>query len=536
VNFNPSQFCLSGTKLPTAVKAGACRLVLRQHSAFRPEETMRRVLLIFAVLTGSCAVAQEPSPGVPATASTTSVLAGSDLVPNDVIKPPVYQTKAVLDVRDYGVTCSGKTDDTTSFQSAVTAACNTGGIGKALILPNSCSLRISSTIKASKCSGMVIDGGQSQGQATATASSGNAILLWYGTAGGTVLEINQTRDSTFKNFSVLTNASNYSAAGANVGILVDEIGTVTNIVTNNEFDNIFVQNGSSNSSLVGINICPTAPGNCEAQNFNRFFVLCGSAAPTSSNNGIGLKFAGGEPFYAYIRGIESTNCSKAVDVEAANILDIDGGLAAGNYTDLFLNGGRNISYRHVRSEDGTAQIVLGTLAGEHAHDLTVEENSFAGLTNGTTTISYAFSSATPIIRLIKNDWDANSTVTPFGPTGSGVFNGTFDSQDNNYPSSTLCPPVLQAYVYTSINDGDCFGGVRIGSANGGYYGVRVASPILQATSGRYASLPSCGSGTEGSTGAVTDSTTNTWGATIAGGGSYHVLAYCDGTNWTVAAK
>jgi len=37
--------------------------------------------------------------------------------------------------------------------------------------------------------------------------------------------------------------------------------------------------------------------------------------------------------------------------------------------------------------------------------------------------------------------------------------------------------------------------------------------------------------------AVTDSTTNTWGAAITtGGGSNHVLAYCDGTNWTVAAK
>jgi hypothetical protein len=48
-----------------------------------------------------------------------------------------------------------------------------------------------------------------------------------------------------------------------------------------------------------------------------------------------------------------------------------------------------------------------------------------------------------------------------------------------------------------------------------------------------ASLPTC---TEGSIKPVTDSNTNTWGATIAGGGSNHVLAYCDGTNWTVMAK
>lgn len=35
---------------------------------------------------------------------------------------------------------------------------------------------------------------------------------------------------------------------------------------------------------------------------------------------------------------------------------------------------------------------------------------------------------------------------------------------------------------------------------------------------------------------ITDSTTDTWGATITGGGSLHVLAYYNGTNWTVFAK
>jgi hypothetical protein len=35
---------------------------------------------------------------------------------------------------------------------------------------------------------------------------------------------------------------------------------------------------------------------------------------------------------------------------------------------------------------------------------------------------------------------------------------------------------------------------------------------------------------------VTDSTTNVWGAVIAGGGTNHVLGYYDGTSWTVAGK
>lgn len=54
--------------------------------------------------------------------------------------------------------------------------------------------------------------------------------------------------------------------------------------------------------------------------------------------------------------------------------------------------------------------------------------------------------------------------------------------------------------------------------------------------GVFSGLPACSSTTEGSRAAVTDSTVNTWGSTIAGSGTNHVLAYCDGTNWTVEAK
>lgn len=52
----------------------------------------------------------------------------------------------------------------------------------------------------------------------------------------------------------------------------------------------------------------------------------------------------------------------------------------------------------------------------------------------------------------------------------------------------------------------------------------------------FASLPACSSANEGVFAPVSDSATITWGATITGGGSNHVSAYCDGTNWTVAAK
>jgi hypothetical protein len=49
-------------------------------------------------------------------------------------------------------------------------------------------------------------------------------------------------------------------------------------------------------------------------------------------------------------------------------------------------------------------------------------------------------------------------------------------------------------------------------------------------------LAACNRTTEGSQAAVTDSRNNDWGALVTGGGNLHVLAYCNGTHWTVAAR
>jgi hypothetical protein len=460
---------------------------------------------------------------------------------HDVEQSLVPQTQTVLNAGEYGVTCNGRTDDTRSMQNAIDAACHTGERGKALVLPSACNLKLTSSLKVTKCSGITLDGGQSQGEATIGAAggpgSGNAVLLWHGAPGGTVLEINQTRDSVFKNFTVFTNAAHYKALGANTGILIDEDGAVSNIVTNNHFSNVQVVNYAANPNFVAIDICPTAPGNCESQNFDRLFIQCSGGPPTSDGNGTGVKYeskGGAEPYFEYLHWYEASACSKAIDVESTNILDINGGLMGQNYTDLFLNGGRNISYRHFRSETGIAQIVIGTSSSSGAHDLTVEENSFSGLTNNTTTISYAFPVTGGIIRLIKNDWDHNPTVTPFGPNGRGSFVGVLDSQDNTYPNSSKCVSTAFAssgVMYSSLNDqptgGTCgYGGMRLGRPTGS---LRMDSAVFH-------DLPKCAPSTEGMLKPVSDSTTITWGAPITGGGSDHVVAYCDGSNWTVAAK
>lgn len=64
-------------------------------------------------------------------------------------------------------------------------------------------------------------------------------------------------------------------------------------------------------------------------------------------------------------------------------------------------------------------------------------------------------------------------------------------------------------------------------------GVAVFSSSIAVGKGLFAAVPA--NPVEGMLFAVTDSSTATWRATITGGGANHVLAYYNGTNWTVCA-
>ncbi|QHI95501.1 hypothetical protein GT348_03775 [Aristophania vespae] len=53
---------------------------------------------------------------------------------------------------------------------------------------------------------------------------------------------------------------------------------------------------------------------------------------------------------------------------------------------------------------------------------------------------------------------------------------------------------------------------------------------------KYASLPACSAAIGGQIQSVNDSAVNNWGDIVSGGGSFVIVAFCNGTNWTVMAK
>ena len=65
-------------------------------------------------------------------------------------------------------------------------------------------------------------------------------------------------------------------------------------------------------------------------------------------------------------------------------------------------------------------------------------------------------------------------------------------------------------------------------------GVDVLADVLRLTPLFFRQLPA--KPLEGMVASVTDSSTNAWGAKISGGGSFHVLAYYNASQWTVAGK
>ncbi|HEX5410477.1 MAG TPA: hypothetical protein VFZ27_01295, partial [Terriglobia bacterium] len=103
----------------------------------------------------------------------------------------------------------------------------------------------------------------------------------------------------------------------------------------------------------------------------------------------------------------------------------------------------------------------------------------------------------------------------------GAIAGT-GSQSNNW----ITPNVTSCVTHPNYLNG--FGS----TANAGLS----ASWLTQSTPGTFASLPACSATYEGTTAAITDSSTATFGATITGGGANHVLGYCNGTNWTVMGE
>jgi hypothetical protein len=107
--------------------------------------------------------------------------------------------------------------------------------------------------------------------------------------------------------------------------------------------------------------------------------------------------------------------------------------------------------------------------------------------------------------------------------------------------STFYNGPTDGYIRLSNNAGISFSCLQFGGITNAYgalcrAGNGIAVRRADNTVGAVGDLTACAAGLEGGMSVVTDSNTAVWGAVVGAAGANRVLAYCNGTNWTVMGK
>jgi hypothetical protein len=167
-------------------------------------------------------------------------------------------------------------------------------------------------------------------------------------------------------------------------------------------------------------------------------------------------------------------------------------------------------------------IVISANTLNHNNPYGIIINSTAGnpVNEGTITSNFMLDTGTPVVQtqgLIFGDADP---ATHWVVSDNNFANGMLVS----WPANNITN-MLYSYI----------GGNICGGAGTACAGLPIGVTYRSSTS-NFASIGACGTNNAGSFAGVPDSTTATWGAAITGGGTNIVLAFCNGTAWTVAGK
>jgi hypothetical protein len=402
----------------------------------------------------------------------TGVVAGSVCASNGIGLPCVYQTKPVIDVRDYGVIGNGANDDTAALQNAINAGCGTGSTpGAMVITPKGAQIVITSSItNPAGCEGLLFDGQSATGQAGFSTT-----IIWKGGSGGYPFSLNRIRDSIFRNFTI--NVFNTSNEPNGCFILDENSGS--GITSHNLFENIScgMPGSMQNTNFAGVLVCPNAPGNCEQQIFVDFDMACGGGSLTDTSNGVGFKInkvaGAAQPFYVQILRSEVSGCSHGVEVNAnARQVIIDGGNYGSNYHSVYLNSGNGVVLENVvTTQDISSSVYLNGYAGI----LEVKNNAFTG--GGANVIDVTNASAGLSLTVEDNNFGGVPifTGTALGGSYSGYLwvkgntnfpapcptqaTGSFGTFLRNIPTSGTCDdlyvgsPGAMNFGFASRNDG-----------------------------------------------------------------------------------
>jgi hypothetical protein len=176
-------------------------------------------------------------------------------------------------------------------------------------------------------------------------------LVYTGRAGGTVVDVERTRDSViFKGFQI-------NAGAADVAFQTGQTGSGTNIATGDSFEELLVSNNNGRSTFVGFRIGDSTNQNSDEMKFQHVHVT--SAA--CKKCGIAFQQAAGNVYGTQFRDIILTNMAIGWDWAYAASIDKVNGY---DIALLYRLGVGNDQTFHVKNEDlETVDQILKVTAG-----------------------------------------------------------------------------------------------------------------------------------------------------------------------------
>lgn len=219
-------------------------------------------------------------------AGITNVAAGSLLASNGTSAFPVFQTKSIIDVRDYGAKCDGSTNDTTAVNNALAVAV---AIGTSL-----------GTAEVAFPSGICIGNFTIvQGKGLRIHGTGELSTRLRGLGSTAALQLNGLWYSSFSDMSF--DIQNHSAAGAVLEIDGNYDGIHTQSIQFLAFNNVLVTGLGANDGILSnyaVAVCRQSVGACQGSNliFNNAALSGASSAVYYQNgtNALANVFNGGD--------------------------------------------------------------------------------------------------------------------------------------------------------------------------------------------------------------------------------------------------
>jgi hypothetical protein len=488
-------------------------------------------------------VAAAPSPAVYGIPSQTGNI-GKILMTTGTI--PFWALDR-FNVRAFGAVGDGSTDDTAAIQAAITALT----IGGTVVIPQGI-YKITSTIAVTTPGTRIIGLGQNY-----PGTNQGTILRWAGAANGTVLSTTSCNGCMLENFTI------DGATTAGRGILIDSnndatmqtvrdvwiwdvkgspgialtVGNAAHPVTSSTFDHINIQGCATGVLQIGAQSVKNIYTRMGVSNFTSYGFDFTNSDVTLTHSQMGSSlgaiadvivrdtttwavFIDNEHETSTVSYLFPSSIARPYPtlIQSTRILNINTNGLLIDYQQgapLLLIGDTFMNLSSDYATTVNVNVPGGGSAATFVNQANVFLNNVTLAIAGNVDQAYAVGGNLTVGGTATVTGNLNASSGIFIPNNLGVNGGTnlyFDAASTHHFRSGF---VEKASV----------------TAEGLH---TVAS---QVSSYGFSGIPACNGAAEGTRIAITDANTATWGATITGGsGGNHVMAYCNGTDWTVAGK